>query len=804
MVYLKRIFCCVAFIALPTLFCMAQKPAPALVGQPRIDSLVKQLNSNSYNAEDSNKVKLLVSVSNSYAHIKPDEGIKYAQQAISLSEKLQWEKGMAIGNMELANNYQAKSEYDKALEYDLKALAINEGTGNKLSAAKVTSNIGIVYQNKGNYTRSVEYSLKALNMYEVLNYKPGIANVTGNIAIVYLNQGRYAEALEFDIKSLKIAEEMGNKSLAANCAVNMASVYYSQGDFTKALEYGLKAIKLNEAVGNKFGVGAVTLNMAAVYYAQGDYPKTLEYDLRALKIFEEIGNKNGIATANGNIGIVYNVQKDYPKALAYFSKSLKLNEEIGDKQKTALTLGNMGNAYRNQKDYDHAVSCHIKATDIAKEIGDKHDEAENNMNLGEDYAMQKNYTMAIALEQKALQIDEEIGNKHSLAKTLISLGETYLLLIMDTAIDKPDNNKTAELPTGEYLPDGVIPASKAGKLHMAIAYLQRGLDSAKKIQTPDAIQRCYENLAKAYKLSGDYKKALDANENYHSIKDSVFSKENNEKIVKMGMENEYGRQRLADSVKAGEKEKIATLKLQRQRGFTYAGVVGVLLLAIFSFFIAKERRKSEQERLKSDDLLLNILPSEIAAELKVNGKAAARHYDNVTVLFTDFVNFTQAGEQMPPQALIDELHICFKTFDEITGRYGIEKIKTIGDAYLAVAGLPAADPDHAENIVRAATEICTFVADRHAKLGNRTFEVRIGIHSGSVVAGIVGVKKFAYDIWGDTVNTAARMEQNSEPGKINISQTTYELVKNKFACTYRGEIEAKNKGGLSMYFVGYA
>jgi adenylate cyclase len=156
---------------------------------------------------------------------------------------------------------------------------------------------------------------------------------------------------------------------------------------------------------------------------------------------------------------------------------------------------------------------------------------------------------------------------------------------------------------------------------------------------------------------------------------------------------------------------------------------------------------------------------------------------------------------MTPQELVSELHICFKTFDEIISRFGIEKIKTIGDAYLAVCGLPVADAKHAENVVRASLEISEFMQQRQKVTGNRSFHVRIGIHSGSVVAGIVGVKKFAYDIWGDTVNTAARMEQNSEGGKINISQTTYDLVKDKFTCTYRGEIEAKGKGQLKMYFV---
>ncbi len=207
------------------------------------------------------------------------------------------------------------------------------------------------------------------------------------------------------------------------------------------------------------------------------------------------------------------------------------------------------------------------------------------------------------------------------------------------------------------------------------------------------------------------------------------------------------------------------------------------------------------EKQKSDDLLLNILPEEVADELKLKGTTKATYFDNVTVLFTDFVNFTSAGAFMDPQSLVDELHTCFKKFDEITSKYGIEKIKTVGDAYLAVSGLPVANTQHAENTVSAATEISAFMRERLSMQENNTFAIRIGIHSGSVVAGVVGVKKFAYDIWGDTVNTAARMEQNSTSGHINISQTTYNLVKDKFKCTYRGEIEAKGKGMLKMYYV---
>lgn len=207
------------------------------------------------------------------------------------------------------------------------------------------------------------------------------------------------------------------------------------------------------------------------------------------------------------------------------------------------------------------------------------------------------------------------------------------------------------------------------------------------------------------------------------------------------------------------------------------------------------------EKKKSDELLLNILPQEVAEELKERGTTEAKYFDHVSVLFTDFVDFTKAGERLSPQELVDELHTCFKAFDQIISKYEIEKIKTIGDAYLAVCGLPHAVEEHAIKTVSAAIEIRDFMVARKKEFPNKSFDVRIGIHSGPVVAGIVGVKKFAYDIWGDTVNTAARMESSSEADKINISHYTYELIKDHFECSYRGMITAKNKGELRMYFV---
>ncbi len=207
------------------------------------------------------------------------------------------------------------------------------------------------------------------------------------------------------------------------------------------------------------------------------------------------------------------------------------------------------------------------------------------------------------------------------------------------------------------------------------------------------------------------------------------------------------------------------------------------------------------EKKKSDELLLNILPADTADELKLTGSAKTKHFQSVTVLFADFKGFTRLSEKLNPDSLVTELNYFFSAFDQIVEKYNIEKIKTIGDAYMCAGGLPVSNETHAADVVKAAIEMRNFIQQHRSPEADLLFEIRIGINTGSVVAGIVGLRKFAYDIWGDTVNIASRMETSSEPGRINISGSTYSLIKNEFNCTYRGKINAKNKGEIDMYFV---
>jgi class 3 adenylate cyclase len=292
------------------------------------------------------------------------------------------------------------------------------------------------------------------------------------------------------------------------------------------------------------------------------------------------------------------------------------------------------------------------------------------------------------------------------------------------------------------------------------------------------------------------------------------SKEKQNKIMALQKQNEFDRKQAEQD----KKDTMAVDEIKRQKIIKFGFILGFALLLLLSFIlynrnriktnaniiITKEKEIAEREKTRSDKLLLNILPIEIANELKENGTSKPHRFPSVTVLFTDFKQFGLISEHLTAEQLVGELDECFSAFDKITNKHGIEKIKTIGDSYMCAGGLPIMNFTHPEDCVNAALEIRDYMEEYNkGKLakGVKPLEVRIGINTGPVVAGIVGDRKFAYDIWGDTVNLASRMESSGVEGKVNISESTFQLVKDKFNCTYRGKVLAKNKGEVDMYFV---
>ncbi len=239
--------------------------------------------------------------------------------------------------------------------------------------------------------------------------------------------------------------------------------------------------------------------------------------------------------------------------------------------------------------------------------------------------------------------------------------------------------------------------------------------------------------------------------------------------------------------------------------FFLMNIVGTacILYAVMRYFQSQKERTLQElalEQERSEKLLLNVLPKSIASRLKENDMRIADSHDEVTILFADIAGFTKISGTMPPAELVDLLSQLFSRFDQLAAQHGLEKIKTIGDGYMVVGGAPEARPDHAIVIAQLALELQWALANFNQQTG-RALEMRIGISTGPVVAGVIGTSKFAYDLWGDSVNVAARMEQAAPKGGIQVSESTYHLLKDRFKMQARGRIEIKGKGEMPVYLL---
>ncbi len=532
-------------------------------------------------------------------------------------------------------------------------------------------------------------------------------------------------------------------------------------------------------------------HMGRIYYTKSDYANALKYSLEALRVYEKLDNKESISITLRTIGHVYYWSEDIPNALQYYNRALKIGEQLNDTVQMCQALGNIGNCYLQLKDRKKALEYQEKSLQLAEKI--RHGKfitmILTNIGLIHQNNTQPDYSMAFSYYFRALESAK--SDTHTVATIIGNIGSLYL-----TSVARDTLNN---VPPGKHMP-----ASKQERLKLAITYLQKAIDIQYYMGDVDAQSYYYERLASAYQLSGNTEEAYRAYKKFIELRDSVFSINNQKEMIRHQMQYEYDKK---EALAKAEQEK-KTFKQTIIRNFSLSGLGAMI---IFSTVVMRQRNKVkkqkaavEVEKARGEELLLNILPGKVAEELKSKGYADAQQINNVSVLFTDFKGFTRVSEKLSPTQLVAELNTCFSTFDLIMQKYGIEKIKTIGDAYMAVGGLPTPNTTHAVDVVQAALEIRDYMhrhmQEKKAK-GEVFFEIRIGVHSGPVVAGIVGIKKFSYDIWGDTVNTANCMESSGKEGRVNISQATYDLVKDKFDCEYRGEVAAKNKGMLKMYYV---
>ncbi|MBX2932408.1 MAG: tetratricopeptide repeat protein [Chitinophagaceae bacterium] len=655
---------------------------------------------------------------------------------------------------------------------------------------------------------AIDYAQQALDLATKANFKNGMAVAHNNMANAIKRKRNYEEAFKHYFIALELYKETKNKLWEGRIYNNMANTYRELSDFPNALKYYALAEKLATETDDQVTIAYIFAGFAYTYNVLGKFPEAMEKYRSLLKIYKETENKQGEVYIYTSIGGVFAMQGKYPEALQEFYTALRITEEIGDKNSSdlAYTYTSIGEIHSSQKNYSEALKQHTNALHVFTEIGDKYGMAYTHNAIGETYRHLKEYPQALDNLSIALKLSKEIGEERVMANVYGNIGSVYEAQgnYQEALRSYFDAVKLLEKVTNQV--NIAYAYSAIGAVYVKLnqplegkKWLQKSLTLSSEMGTKDITKSSYEGLSKADSASGYFKGAYENYKLFNVYKDSLYNEENTKKLTQTSMQYEFDKKQLADSLQNVQVKKLAAEKLSKQKTYTTLGAALAFILLGFSFFIFRNNKKLDKEKKKSENLLLNILPTEVAEELKEKGSADAKQFDEVSVLFTDFVHFTQTSEQLSPQQLVQELNECFTAFDNIIEQNGLEKIKTIGDAYLAVCGLPNENEQHAKKTVQAALEIRDFIAKR--KQTERTFDIRIGIHSGSVVAGIVGVKKFAYDIWGDTVNTAARMESSGEAGKINISAKTYQLIKDEFEFEYRGKIDAKGKGEIDMYFV---
>jgi len=585
-----------------------------------------------------------------------------------------------------------------------------------------------------------------------------------------------------------------------------------------AIVYANQAKELAEQLDRKEDLGYALKNIGLAYYIKSDFPEVLNYWEQSLAIFQSIEHKLGISNLLNNLGAVYFSKGDDPNALEKYLASLRMAEELGDKSRIATSLVNIGAVYINDEGtHEQAKEAYFKALALGEELKIPSTIGTAGTNLGEFYLLKDSTDKALLYFNKALKAFEQTGG--SIATTLNLMSKAH--------IKAGDYQQALNFQQRAY--DNAI--SKDSKIEMADALVGMGtvyqlqkayqnsinrFEQSEKIATDIGanlqLRDSYEGLALANASLQRYGKAYDYQSKVVAIKEEIKSEEYDEKIgnlrFQFDLENKEKEIALLNKDNAFKESEIKRASTFRNFLFALAGLLLVIIGGIYYQyrFTKKANKLLAEERNRSEEILLNILPKDTADELKANGFVKAQKFDQVSILFIDFKEFTKVAEKISAEELVKSVDYFFKNFDHIIDKFRLEKIKTIGDSYMCAGGLPAKNSTHAHDVVMAALHLFEFInaTEKNPPEGIHPFKVRMGINTGPVVAGVVGTKKFQYDVWGQSVNIASRMETGSIPGKINISENTYLIVKDRIKSTYRGEIEVKNGGKMKMYFVDEA
>ena len=576
-----------------------------------------------------------------------------------------------------------------------------------------------------------------------------------------------ARAIKLALQAKEIAGDLKYLRGEAEALKNIGMVYYMKGKYAETLDSWNQSLQVFENMKDDIGISNMLNNIGAIYFNQGADAKALEYSLRSLQLAEKIGDTLRMISALINVGSIYHNKKD-PVALDYLLKVIPLVESNGNREAYVVVTGDVGEIYYDKNEDTKALEYFQKSI---KAAAADYSSAFSVNGIGKVYLREGKLSQALQSHNEALDIARKFDDNLQVVRALRGIADVYM---------------------------------KENNIPLAIDYYQQagtvagGMDDIK-VELKDL----YHDMATAYSKNKDFSNAYLYQSLYADTKDTLYNIETKKKLNQLQFDFEL-------SKKEGEivlKEARIKSEKQARTGVTIGlGLILIIAFIIYRNYLQKSKTNKilDKQKAEIENLLLNILPAEVAHELQVNGSATPRNYESVSVMFTDFKGFTTIADKMHPQDLVEELNTCFMEFDNIIEKYGLEKIKTIGDSYMCAGGIPTKDPDHVIKMIKASLEIKDYIVQnniRRTQMGREPWYLRIGIHVGHVVAGVVGKKKYAYDIWGTTVNIASRMESNGEPGKVNVSSAIHEMIKDQYDCIYRGKIFAKNVGEVDMYFV---
>lgn len=603
----------------------------------------------------------------------------------------------------------------------------------------------ILNSDKNNSEKAINLWGESLIIFQKIGDRPLEARCLSYMGIYFwIIEGEMLKAVKMLEKAYSIINDENDNRAKTNIARTLGQYYGAMGLVKKQLHYVNISLLSAQQMGDELRVAHSLHAMADIYLVLDKFDEGDRYHEEALKIYEELDYENGIYSIKNHIAVEEFKKGNYKKALVLtneLSKMHLVHESLISKIRNLASL----------------TRIYIKLSDLPS---------------AQKY-MDSTLLVLSKIEENVLRMSDYLN--------LYGLQSEFYQL------------------RGDYL--------------KAIEISNLMLDMAKENVAIESQRKANEYLYESYKKIGNDRKALIFYEQFQILEDSLHKGEAAQELQKM----EFAKQVFEDSIASAKKKLLMeiahreeVIKKDKTRNILIGSGLFAILLAGGFFsrwrYVKKSRDIISKEKDRSENLLLNILPAEIAEELKTKGEAAARDFDQVSILFTDFKEFTQLSEKLSPKELVGEINHCFKVFDGICEKYGIEKIKTIGDSFMAAGGLPVPKEDSVKSTVLAALEMAGFIVNRKLEresAGQLGFEMRTGIHTGNVVAGIVGVKKFQYDIWGDTVNTASRIESNAEVGRVNISQSTYEIIKDdpQFKFENRGKVQAKGKGEIEMWFV---